>query len=135
MEKHYTKYNFKKDKVELCEGLTAEKLKSLGFTNYNPKKWYFCRTISEATYKGGDRFSETLNIRIDSKTFTKLETDILDEAFLQPALNYVEYYLGEKPFESLSKYCQEGVKRCDDYIKYLVDNNVIRFKNGDCNNG
>ena len=128
MEKHYTKYNFNDDKVELCEGLTAEKLKSLGFTNYNPKTWYFCRTISEATYNSRERFSETFNLSIDSETFTKLETDILDEAFLQPCLPYVEYYLKKKAFEDCTPYIQEGIKKCDDYIKMLVDNEVIRFK-------
>ena len=128
MKKHYTKYNFNDDKVELCEGLTTEKLKSLGFTNYNPKKWYFCRTISEATYKSGERFSETFNLSIDSKTFTKLEIDILDEAFLQPCIPYAEYYLSEKAFEDCTPYIQEGIKKCDEYIKFLVDNNVIRFK-------
>ncbi len=127
MEKHYTKYNFNDGKVEVCKGLNAEKLKSLGFTNYNPKVWYFCRTISEDVYKSGERFNETLNVRIKNN-FKDLDVDILDEAFLQPALPYVEYYLGEKPFESLSKYCQDGVRKCDDYIKYLVDNNVIKFK-------
>ena len=128
MEKHYSKYDFHDDKVEVCKGLTAEKLKSLGFTNYNPKTWYFCRTISEATYQGGARFSETLNISIDSKTFTKLETNILDDAFCQPAIPYVEYYLREKAFEDCTPYIQNGIRKCDDYIKYLVDNEVIRFK-------
>jgi len=128
MEKHYSKYDFHDDKVEVCKGLTAKKLKELGFTNYDPKTWYFCRTISEAIYQGGNRFSETLNISIDSETFTKLETDILDEAFCQPCLPYVEYYLKERAFEDCRPYVQNGIRKCDDYIKYLVDNEVIRFK-------
>ncbi len=128
MEKHFTQYKLTDDNIELCKGLTAEKLKDLGFTNYNPKTWYYCRTISEATYRGGERFSESFNVRIDSETFTKLDIDLLDEAFCQPSLSYVRYYLGEIPFEDLSKYCQAGVKKCDEYIKFLIDNNIIKLK-------
>ena len=37
MAKHYSKYDFHDDKVEVCEGLTAEKLKELGFFTRNTK--------------------------------------------------------------------------------------------------
>lgn len=125
MAKHYSKYDFHDDKVEVCKGLTAEKLKELGFTNHVKDRWYFCRIISE--YKPGHYLHETLNLTI-TDNFTKLDSDILDEAFLQPALPYVEYYLREKAFEDCTPYIQNGIRKCDDYIKYLVDNNVIRFK-------
>jgi hypothetical protein len=128
MEKHYSKYDFHDDKVEVCKGLTAKKLKELGFTNHVKDRWYFCRTIS--TYSKDNRFHETLNLII-TDNFTKLESNILDEAFLQPAIPYVEYYLKEKAFEDCTPYIQEGIKKCDEHIKFLVDNNVIRFKNGE----
>ena len=118
----YTKYNL--GKVKVCEGLTTEKLKELGFTNYNPKKWYFCRTISQN--EKAKQFHETFNVHI-SDDLLNIEIDILDEAFLQPAYPYFHYYLEELPFEKCSPYIQEGIKKCDEYIKHLVDNGVFYF--------
>ncbi len=123
--KTYTKYDFHDDNVEVCEGLNAKKLKELGFTNFAKGRWYFCITIS--TNPKDDRFHETFNLTI-TDNFTKLESDILDEAFLQPCIPYVEYYLGEKAFEDCTPYIQKGIKKCDEYIEFLVDNNVIKFK-------
>lgn len=117
-----TKYDF--NHVKLCEGITAEKLKEAGFTNHDPKWWYFCRSINE----DNKRFDVTFNVSIDSKTFTKLETDILDEACLQPCLPYVYYYLGEKEYESCTPYVQRGIKKCDDIIQSLIDNKIIYFE-------
>lgn len=123
--KTYTKYDFHDDNVEVCEGLNDKKLKELGFTNFVKGRYYFCRTIS--TDSKNNRFHETFNLTI-TDNFTKLESDILDEAFLQPCIPYVEYYLGEKAFEDCTPYIQGGIEKCDEYIKFLVDNNVIRFK-------
>jgi len=120
----YTKYDFHDANVKVCEGLTAKKLKELGFTNCVKDRYYFCRTIS--TNSKDDRFHETFNLTITNK-FTKVETDILDETFLQPCIPYVEYYLGERTFESCTPYIQEGIKKCDEYIQSLVDNKVIYF--------
>ena len=119
----YTKYDF--NKVELCEGLNANKLKELGFTNYNPEAWYFCSTISQD--EKHPSFHETFNIRI-SNHFKDLESEILDEAFCQPCLPYVEYYLHERPLEKCTPYICKGIKKCDEYIEFLIQNNVIRFK-------
>lgn len=123
MSKTYTKYDF--NKVELCEGLNAEKLKELGFTNHNPKTWYFYRTISEETLRSG-RFSETLNVSINVD-FKHFEVDIFDEAFLQPCIPYVEYYMHKRAFEECTAYVQKGIQKCDEYIEFLIKNNVIRF--------
>lgn len=125
MGKTYTKYDFHNESVEVCEGLNAEKLKNLGFTNYVKGKWYFCRTISAS--KRDSSLCETINIIIYDN-FTKLDSDLLDEAFCQPCIPYAEYYLKERAFEDCTSYIQEGIKKCDEYIKFLVDNNVIRFK-------
>ncbi len=120
--KTYTEFNF--NHVELCKGLNEDILKKLGFTNYYKPNWCFCRTISKS--KTGN-FSETFNLTI-KKNFTEMDTDILDEAFLQPCLPYCEYYLGKKTFEECTPYIQEGIKKCDEYIRFLIENGVIKFK-------
>jgi len=117
-----TKYNF--NKVKLCDSLNDEKLKKLGFTNYYEPHWCFCRTISRSKT---DNFSETFNLTI-KENFTKMDIDILDEAFCQPFVPVCKYYMNECSFESLTPYCQEAVKKCDEYIQFLVNNNVIYFE-------
>ena len=67
-------------------------------------------------------------ITIDLKNIKKSDVEILDDAFCQPSIPFVEYYLNERTFESLTPYCQEGVKKCDEYIQWLVDNKVIYFE-------
>ncbi len=117
-----TKYDF--NKVKLCNGLNSEKLKKLGFSNYKDE-WIFCRTISYC--KENYSLHETFNLYIKNN-FTEIDVDILDEAFCQPFIPVCEYYMNERAFESLTPYCQNSVKKCDEYIKWLVDNNVIYFE-------
>jgi len=117
-----TKYDF--NNIKLCNGLNAEKLKKLGFSNYKDS-WSYCRTISSC--KENYRFHETFNITIKDN-FTKMESEILDEAFCQPFIPVCEYYMNERSFESLTPYCQEAVKKCNEHIQHLVDNNVIYFE-------
>jgi len=114
-----TKYDF--NHVKLCEGITVEKLKEIGFTNYNPKRWTFYKSINEG-------HGVTFNISIDSATLSQLETDILDEACLQPCIPYVYYYLGEKEYESCTPYVQRGIEKCDKIIQSLIDNKIIYFE-------
>lgn len=117
-----TKYNFNKQKF--CEGLTAEKLKDLGFTNHYKPHWYYNRIISPDLKYGG----VTINVSIDLKNIEKSEIDILDEAWLQPLPSLYRYYMNETDHESLTKYIQSCVKNCDKIIAWLIDNNIIYFE-------
>ena len=123
-----TKYNFNKQKF--CENLTEEKLKDLGFTNHYKPHWFFSRIINGKKSKKGNygSFTDSICVIIDLNNMSKSNVEILDDAFCQPCIPLVEYYLNEKTFESLTSYCQEAVKNCDEIIKWLINNNVIYFE-------
>lgn len=119
-----TKYDF--NKIKLCDNLDENKLKKLGFTNYYKPNWCFDRTISSEKYKTGT-YKESFILRI-SNNFKDLDVDFLDETICQPCIPYCEYYLSEKSLEELTPYIQNGIKKCDEYIKFLIDNKVIYFE-------
>lgn len=117
-----TKYDFNKQKF--CEGLTADKLKALGFTNHYKPVWYYNRVVSPDFKFGG----VTFNVSIELNNIQKSEIDILDEAFLQPLIPLFNYYMNESDYESLTKYQMTCVDNSDKIIQWLIDNNVIYFE-------
>lgn len=99
--------------------LSDEKMKKIGFTDYNKNIWYFCRMIQfpkEKRYRGLD-ISFSVSIPKDS---SDIRIDILDEDFCQP-YDY-QYILSRNPENECANIVKEQV---ENWMKYLQDNDVL----------
>lgn len=103
--------------------LSDEKMREIGFSDYNNKNWYFCRTIrfpKTQRYRGFDvSFSVTI-----PKDGSDIRIDILDEDFCQP-YDY-QYILNEHPdFEP----CLIVKEQVEEWMKYLQDKGILSGHN------
>lgn len=58
-------------------------MREIGFTDYNPEKWYFYKPINFSKEKRYKNFDISFNITIP-KDGSDISIDILDEDFCQP---------------------------------------------------
>lgn len=92
--------------------LSDSKMRAIGFTDNNPKKWYFC--------KDWDDLDLSFNVTITKDNPNDLRIDILDEAFLQP-YDY-QYILSRIPDQKVALIVKDRVDNC---MTYLINNGVL----------
>ena len=90
--------------------LPNEDMKRIGFTDYNPKYWYYMKLLID---------SISFNLTINKQTL-KYKIDILDENFLQP-YDY-QYILS---INKNNRFAREVKMLVDEQLKWLVDVGII----------
>ena len=99
--------------------LPDEKMKAIGFTDHNPKSWYFC--------KYWDDLDLSFNVCIIKDDPDDLRIDVLDEAFCQP-YDY-QSILSRHPDFKVALMVKDRTDRC---MTYLINNGVLsNWKVGD----
>lgn len=91
--------------------LPDEKMRSIGFTDYNPERWCFNKDLKDDIF-----FSVTIN----KKNPLDLRIDIIDDDFMQP-YDY-QYILNRTPNHKVALRIKEFVEK---YMKYLEESGVI----------
>lgn len=91
--------------------LSDDAMRNIGFTDHNPKTWYFCRNI-------GDDIS--FNVSIPKNGVGDIRIDVLDEDFLQP----YDYQAildrdSDFPFALLVE------QKVEEYMKHLQNEGVL----------
>ena len=96
----------KKQKIQTHPDLTERILTEVGFTNFNPPSFYFCRRLAEDI---------TFNLTINKKNLKRFKIDVLDENFLQPF-----------DFENIhTPFAREVEKNYKEMINMLVEKKVL----------
>ncbi len=99
--------------------LSDEKMKEIGFTDYNKANWYFGRAIKFPNDKRYRGFEVTFDVSIP-KDGSDIRIDILDEDFCQP-YDY-QFMLDKDPnFEP----CLIVKEQVEEWMKYLQDCGVL----------
>lgn len=93
--------------------LPEDKMRDIGFTDYNPEHWYFVKRLAD---------SITFNLTIAKANPSRKgwRIDVLDENFLQP-YDY-QYYLSEEPNHPFAKMIDERVK---DIMSELQEKGIV----------
>lgn len=89
--------------------LEPEKMRDIGFTDYNPERWYFCK------YGIGGHQDISFSISVAKDDETDWRIDVLDENFLQP-YDY-QAMLDRKTDHPLPYAVQEDVEYWMEYLK------------------
>lgn len=98
--------------------IDEEKLKELGFTNYNAPFLYFNRNLHSKKYDG-TTYSISFNCNIQKAT-GRITIEILDDAFCQH-YNYQSMIINGDP----PKVALEVHEKVQELMKWLMEENVI----------
>ena len=102
--------------------LSDEKMRKIGFTDYNNKDWYFCRMIKFPKTPAYQRYKDTeisFSVSIP-KDGSDIRIDVLDEDFCQP---YDYQFILDK--HSDFEPCLIVKEQVEEWMKYLQDNGVL----------
>ena len=94
--------------------LSESEMRKIGFTDYNPKKWYFCR------YGMGGISDISFSVSVAKDNPEDWRIDILDENFLQP-YDY-QHMLEMKSTHKTPKKVQKDVEH---WMSYLAEKGVL----------
>ena len=99
------------ESLEVCPGMTKEKLLEAGFTNYHKPSFCWLKRINHKTKRETKLFPVTLNVVISAETLQLKEFCLLDECFGQPsACNEFQFL------------------QIEQYINELKNKNILRIK-------
>lgn len=101
--------------------LSDEEMREIGFTDCNPKSWYFCKSINFPKEKRYENFNITFNVTIP-KDGSDIAIDILDEHFCQPYDYQRMRTLCNNPQNEIALIVQIQV---EEWMSYLQEKGVL----------
>lgn len=97
--------------LDYNKDITEERLREIGFTNYNKPVWYYSKQL-------GNEIS--FNVSIPVNRTDRLKIDILDDDFLQPF-----DYQRMLRIDPKHKFAWSIKVKVEDEMQFLQDNGVI----------
>ena len=117
---------FNINKLVAHKDLTAEKLKSFGFSSNIPNFYYDFKVISQHKFKNGTYSRETLNMENNNIILDSI--DFIDETCLNSDRTYYNYFSGKIDYSMLEEYYKAGVKLAESILQEYIDNKILAIK-------
>ena len=100
--------------------LTHEKMKEIGFNNYNKDSWCFRRMIKFPKENRYRNFDISFSVTLKESDLEDLRIDVLDDDFCQP----YDYQAGLERIPNFEPYLIVK-EQVEEWMKFLQDNGVL----------